>query len=875
MILRFRFWLHAWLWRLKGIAGRRSTGLVVRYFALRDLPSRSLSLAPASGAAGFNVVGFISAEMGLGQHARNLIAALRSSGFGVRTADVSYLTNGPCADQRWSDLEGKLEPGWPVIHLYNPDVGAFVIRAFGARSFSRFPRHIAIWNWELEALPPGWARFASLFDEVWAASHFTAQAIANAIGRPCPVLPIPVLAEESSGLTRTAFCLPQDRFLFLFMFDMNSAAGRKNPHAVLAAFQDAFPVDQPGGPALVIKVLNGSVDPGRMAELRRISAGGRLHLIDRPLARGEVLDLQRCCDCFVSLHRAEGFGLGPAEAMRLGKPVISTQWSGTADFVTDATAMPIAARLIPVEGIHGHYVGQRWADPDHGEAVAAMRCVAQEPELRRRIGEAAQELMVTRFSPAAIGSLIVGHLGGSKSRPEVKRPDIAALPLISVITASYNQGRFIAATIRSVLEQGYPRIEHIVVDGGSTDDTADVLAGFPHLVVICERDRGQADAINKGFRRATGDILCFLNSDDTFEPGTLALVAERLGPARSRDVISGRCRYIDAGGRDIGLEHISAPFHHDTLLRPWHPHPVPQPSVFWTRSVYGTIGGLDSEEHLVLDFEYFCRMTRLYQVEWIDRILSTYRLHPASKTTATTTDRVLAASLRVVRPMWGSWYQPRRWGYEFAWLAYRLDHGGRTLVHLRRARQLQREGRLGAGLIVGAVGLLLCPWRVIPRLFRRLWRHRNFVRSRLHRRAEDLAGSRYRNYLSVHPDGWVGPQVMLADPPEGGGAGMNVHIVLDFPAVLEPGDGEIFWLAGNGTKGVVPVVGGRVSIIVPGADDFQDLFPLRLDITPWHVPDEVVGNGDIRPLCARLDSVSWEAPDQAVAENGARSTVSR
>jgi len=859
MSQRVRLWVFRWLWTLNNKGLPLVPGFIIRCFASSSLPSRAaIRIAPAD-APGFNVVGFISAEMGLGQHARNLIAALRAAGYAVRTADVSYLTHGPCADRRWSDLELPLEPRWPVIHLYNPDVGILVIQAFGADHFARFPRHIAIWNWELESLPSNWARFAGAFDEVWAASRFTAQAVAQAVGRPCPVVPIPVLAEETSGADRTTFRLPQGRFLFLFMFDMNSALGRKNPQAVLAAFQAAFPEHRPDGPALVIKVFNGKVDPSRMAELRRESVGGSIYLIDRPLARGEVLDLQRCCDCFVSLHRAEGFGLGPAEAMRLGKPVIATRWSGTAEFINEDSSLPISSRLIPVDGVHGPYIGQRWADPDHSEAVAAMQRVVAEAGFRERIAVAGQQQIEKGFSLAAIGSLVKGRMLGNSGAPEEMLPDPSSLPLISIVTASYNQGRFIEANIRSVLDQAYPRIEHIIVDGCSTDDTMEVLAKYPHLVVIREKDGGQADAINKGFRRSTGDILCFLNSDDTFEPGALTLVAQHLGPSRRHEAITGRCRYIDTQGHDIGLEHISHPFSHSTLLRPWFPHPVPQPSTFWTRRVYQAIGELDANEQLVLDQEFVCRLTRQFQVQWIDQVLSTYRLHPASKTTTSTAETVLLAKVRVVRPLWGRWWSPRRWWYEMMWLVYHVDHAGRTLRHLRSARNLVRDGRVVAGLMVGALGLVVCPWRVLPRVIRRIWGYRGYFRSRLHRDQADLQDNWFRSFHAVHPDGWIGPQVLLTEPPPGWVPGDGIRISLNLPAALEPSDGEIRWRTGNGTTGAQAVAPGLLHVLVPGrAEDGAHVFPVHLSLTPWFIPDEIVGNRDFRPLVGRLIEVKAE-----------------
>jgi len=149
------------------------------------------------------------------------------------------------------------------------------------------------------------------------------------------------------------------------------------------------------------------------------------------------------------------------------------------------------------------------------------------------------------------------------------------MPRISLITSSFNQGRFIARTIESVLAQDYPDVEHIVVDGMSTDSTADVLARFRHLTVIREPDRGQADAINKGFRAATGQIFGFLNSDDTLEPGALRSVADAIDPAAGRHIVMGRCRFIDEEDRFIGVEHPSAFESHRRVLEIWKGHCLP------------------------------------------------------------------------------------------------------------------------------------------------------------------------------------------------------------------------------------------------------------------------------------------------------------
>src|SRR5262245_42451200 len=183
---------------------------------------------------------------------------------------------------------------------------------------------------------------------------------------------------------------------------------------------------------------------------------------------------------------------------------------------------------------------------------------------------------------------------------------MSELPPISIITCSYNQGRFLGQAVESVLAQGYPRVQHLVVDGMSTDETVEVLARYPHLEVLREPDRGQADALNKGFARATGTILAFLNSDDVLLPGALHRVARELDPRRGRHVVMGRCLYLDAAGRPTGVEHPCAYHGHRRLLEAWKVHTVPQPAVFWTAEAWRRCGPLDVGQHHVLDYDLFC-----------------------------------------------------------------------------------------------------------------------------------------------------------------------------------------------------------------------------------------------------------------------------
>ena len=206
-------------------------------------------------------------------------------------------------------------------------------------------------------------------------------------------------------------------------------------------------------------------------------------------------------------------------------------------------------------------------------------------------------------------------------------------PRISIVTPSYNQARYIGETIESVLAQDYPDVEHIVIDGGSADGTLDVLAHYPHLRVVSEPDRGHADAVNKGFRLATGRIWAFLNSDDTLVPGALRRVAQEMDPAAGRHVVMGRCRFVDERGRPTGIEHPSQFESHRRVLEVWKGHTIPQPAVFWTPEVWARCGPMDETLRTAwIDYDLFCRFSRRYRFHPVDQVFAQYRLHAESKT---------------------------------------------------------------------------------------------------------------------------------------------------------------------------------------------------------------------------------------------------
>lgn len=215
-------------------------------------------------------------------------------------------------------------------------------------------------------------------------------------------------------------------------------------------------------------------------------------------------------------------------------------------------------------------------------------------------------------------------------------------PKISIITPSLNQGRFIERTIKSVLEQNYPDLEYIVIDGGSTDNTIEILKKYEkRLIWISEKDEGQADAINKGINLSTGDIMGYLNSDDVYENGALKRVSDFFLANPTTMWLTGRCKIIDEGDLEIrrmvtGYKNVLLSHYSYRVLLVTNP--ISQPATFWRRAVTQEFGLFDVNEHLVMDYEYWLRMGSKYPPAIIDDYLARFRVHQESKTSSSFLD---------------------------------------------------------------------------------------------------------------------------------------------------------------------------------------------------------------------------------------------
>ena len=200
-------------------------------------------------------------------------------------------------------------------------------------------------------------------------------------------------------------------------------------------------------------------------------------------------------------------------------------------------------------------------------------------------------------------------------------------PLISIIVPTLNQAAFIEQTLASIVGQNWPRLELIVIDGGSTDGTQAIVERYPVAHFVCEPDRGQADAINKGMRLARGDILAWLNSDDYYLPLALSRAAEALGDLRQARLAYGSCLMLfESAGR--GIVARAEPLTREQLATR---DLIYQPSAFWTRPLWEKTGELTERYHFVLDWEWWLRASAHGEFLKIDHLLSVYRFHPGHK----------------------------------------------------------------------------------------------------------------------------------------------------------------------------------------------------------------------------------------------------
>lgn len=356
------------------------------------------------------VVGFHGSVLGIGEAARGLSAALRAAGAEVRDWDISTrFGHDVRLDGQWP-TEPPAEAAAMIIVL-NPRELIQLVAMTGAAPFAG-RRCIGAWAWELEQVPAAWKAGFRYVDEVWGCSRFVADAVRAAAP---PGFPVRVLHHSirppTAAADRAAFGLPEDKVVVLTAFDVRSGFVRKNPLAAVRAFRRAAVSDRA---LLLCKVVGVDGAPALMAELAaEIGEAGDVRLMTDWLTGAQMASLIASADIVLSLHRSEGFGLLPAQAMIAGKPVVATGWSANLDFMTPDNGVLVDYTLVAVADPQALYQGGRWAEPDVDDAARKLASLVADPAARGALGARAAAQTAAGLAPARIGRQALEWLSGA------------------------------------------------------------------------------------------------------------------------------------------------------------------------------------------------------------------------------------------------------------------------------------------------------------------------------------------------------------------------------------------------------------------------------------------------------------------------------
>lgn len=625
---------------------------------------------------GINIAGYINGEFGVGEGVRANIRAIETTNIPFT---INNFTRSPNRNQDTTYQKFSPDNPYPVnlIQVNADEVNTFIKHSGSSYFKNRY--NIGFWAWEIPEFPQKWQPVFDNFHEIWTYSNYCAEAIS--LVSPIPVIKImPSIDLPPSYLNRQSLGLPENKFIFLFIFDFSSLIERKNPLAAIQAFKQAFGEDD--RVLLILKSSNSAKNPQDLALLQSaIENSPNIQHLDGYLSKTEINGLLYNCDCYLSLHRCEGFGLTMAEAMFYGKPVIATGYSSNTEFMNIGNSFLVKYKLIPLDADCGPYKkGNIWAEPDIEHAAYLMRQVFHDYPEAQQVGAIAAKDIKTLLSPTTTGKRIQKRLEYiaqitanfqssnhsetaqvnfiQKSENNLSSSPETTQPLVSICIPTYNGAAFIGEAIESALAQTYPNLEVIISDDGSTDETIAIAQSFTSqtsadLRIILHRNYGLSQNWNFCIFQAKGKYIKFLFQDDFLAPECIAkMVAVAEQHPKIGMVFSPRGITIDASESNPILLRASQSI--NDLHKGWSNLKSIQPgqelladanclsnpinkigeptTVLIASRVFAEIGLFDSGLSQYVDLDMWWRIMGNYHIGFVDETLSSLRIHPEQQT---------------------------------------------------------------------------------------------------------------------------------------------------------------------------------------------------------------------------------------------------
>lgn len=355
---------------------------------------------------GVNIMGPVKAQMGIGQCCRFLVSEFDASGIKYCVQNFNLLGNVQNGDTSFDDILTEETPYGINLIVMEPTELMFRCTQFDQNMWND-KYNVGFWSWELEDFPKEWTPAIDLLDEIWTPSEFTSDSIRKVTNKPVHTIPYNVTAHTDDKYDRKYFGLPEDKFLFLIMFDFNSTMVRKNPVGAIEAYKKAFDVND-DSVGLVIKTSNTDFD--KIESVKKLLEGYKnIYFITEVLEKTAVNSLIKDVDVFVSLHRAEGFGIVMAEAMLVNTVCIATNWSSNIEFMNKDIACMVDYTFVTLEKDASPYrKGSKWADADTDQAAGYMKKLHDDKDFYNTLSTKAKAYIEDKLCMDNITKIING-----------------------------------------------------------------------------------------------------------------------------------------------------------------------------------------------------------------------------------------------------------------------------------------------------------------------------------------------------------------------------------------------------------------------------------------------------------------------------------